>query len=71
MRLGVVVRRFGRRSVLSTIRSGLMAEGVSGLIEAVLSSADIHEFPILRSKGDAPWSLRRRSAWGRLSEAPD
>jgi hypothetical protein len=26
-----------------------MAEGVSGLIEAVLSSADIHEFPVFRS----------------------
>jgi hypothetical protein len=49
MRLGVVVGRFGCGSVLSTMKSGLMAEGVSGGIEAVLSSADIHEFPILRS----------------------
>ena len=53
MRLGDVVWRSGCRSVLSTIRSGLMAEGVSGLIEAVLSSADIHGFPFLRQRGRA------------------
>jgi hypothetical protein len=70
MRLGVVVGRFGCGPVLSTMRSGLMAEGVSGRIEVVLGPADIHEFPILRSKGTRR-SLRRRSAWRRLSEAPD
>jgi hypothetical protein len=45
MSLVVVVGRSGRRSVLSMMRFGFI-EGVSGRKEAVLNSADIHEFPI-------------------------
>jgi hypothetical protein len=54
VRLGDVVWRSSCRSVLSTMRAGLMAEGVDGQTEAVLSSADIREFRIVRSKGTRP-----------------